>query len=71
MIKLHHAGQCGWHCDQYDFECDCGVTRPATTDWAEREVSAAESSLVDAYDRVKHAKARLASFASKPGDMAS
>lgn len=25
---MAHAADCDWHCDQYDFECTCGETRP-------------------------------------------
>lgn len=28
-MTSHHP-QCDWHCDQYDFECCCGATRPRT-----------------------------------------
>jgi hypothetical protein len=38
----HHADQCEWHCDQYDFECTCGLTRPATAGWAKTEIAAAQ-----------------------------
>jgi len=27
---MSHNAQCGWHCDQYDWECDCGELRPQT-----------------------------------------
>lgn len=26
-VSSHHR-DCAWHVDQYDFECDCGATRP-------------------------------------------
>lgn len=48
MKPLAHAEQCGWHFDQYDFECTCGVTRPATLAWAQTE-------LLAAHDRAKRA----------------
>lgn len=25
---MNHHPACDWFCDQYDFECTCGVTRP-------------------------------------------
>lgn len=25
LDHLPHGPQCGWHCDQYEFECDCGL----------------------------------------------
>jgi hypothetical protein len=30
MTNTHHIN-CAWQLDQYDFECDCGATRPKTT----------------------------------------
>jgi hypothetical protein len=59
-----HAGQCSWHCDQYEQECDCGAARPATVHWAEREVSAARSALGWANDRLAIAEARLREIAA-------
>jgi gamma-glutamylcysteine synthetase len=58
-----HAGQCSWHCDQYEQECDCGAARPATIDWAEREVSAVRSALGRANERLAIAQSRLREIA--------
>lgn len=54
-----HAPCCEWHCDQYDFECTCGLTRPATLAWAEAEVSAAKCAVERANERLAVAKAHL------------
>lgn len=54
----HHAEQCDWHCDQYDFECTCGATRPATVAWAEAEMMAARYRLGLANERLAIAEAR-------------
>jgi hypothetical protein len=37
-----HSDQCSYHCDQYDWECDCGHTNKATNAWAMREMRAAQ-----------------------------
>ena len=60
-MSAPHSAQCGWHCDQYDWECDCGVSRPATPGWAEREVIAAEDAVRSAEHHLVAAKYRLAS----------
>jgi hypothetical protein len=46
-----HSSQCSWHCDQYEHECDCGVSRPSTAAWAERELMAADDGVDRAKDR--------------------
>lgn len=57
-----HSDQCSYHCDQYPWECDCGLYRPATVSWAERELSAAMDRLDNAEEDVRFAKARLRSM---------
>lgn len=54
-----HASQCGWHCDQYDHECDCGATRTATVQWAQSEVNAARYAVEQAKERLAIAEQRL------------
>jgi hypothetical protein len=54
-----HSPQCSWHCDQYEHECDCGASRPATLAWAEREVVAAERGARFANERLAFARKRL------------
>jgi hypothetical protein len=58
-VTRFHASQCSWHCDQYEKECDCGVSRPATLGWAQREVSASRYAVERANERMAVAEARL------------
>jgi hypothetical protein len=53
-----HSDQCSYHCDQYDWECDCGHTNKATNAWAMREMRAAEDAFRAARDRLKIARTR-------------
>jgi hypothetical protein len=62
VTRLCHAGQCDWHHDQYDHECDCGSTRPATVAWAKREVDASRHALDRAQRRLRSAEQRLAAM---------
>ena len=59
MAATFHAAQCSWHCDQYEHECDCGVSRPATIMWAQAEESAAREAVFRANERLAVAQARL------------
>jgi hypothetical protein len=59
MRTAGHASQCGWHCDQYEHECECGVSRPATHAWAQAEVSAARFAVERANERLAVAQARV------------
>ncbi len=54
-----HAGHCSWHCDQYEHECDCGHSRPATLGWAQSEVTASRYAVERANERLAVAQARL------------
>jgi len=58
-VTKFHAAQCQWHCDQYESECDCGVSRPATIMWAQAEESAAREAVFWANERLAVAQARL------------
>lgn len=42
-MTAHHSPQCDWHWDQYDYECNCGVTMPRTEACAESELRSAQS----------------------------
>lgn len=54
-----HASQCDWHCDQYERECNCGVSQPATVAWAQSEVSGARLAVGRANECLAVAEARL------------
>lgn len=38
MFTLGHKNDCGWHCDQYWWECDCGAIKPEIhAEWQRRQ----------------------------------
>ena len=36
LFTLNHGPNCGWHCDQYWWECDCGAITPEIREEARR-----------------------------------
>ncbi len=61
-MTVIHSSQCGWHCDQYDSECDCGAINPMTAECAKLEVLSAQDRLERAEKSLEIAEKKLKEF---------